>query len=68
MTRHTANTITSNALDQLYDQLDRLTAALTRVQDLAEEYPAGIDTALIHEALDEPTAGPTATQATHGQT
>lgn len=83
--RHTADSITSDALDALYAQLDalrqvargycpacgrgdaaptvtdweqqkqradRAEAALARVQQLADEYPAGIDTALIHEALD----------------
>lgn len=37
-------------------------AALARIQALADEYPAGIDTALIHEALDQP--APAATEAT----
>lgn len=37
-------------------------AVIARVQALADEYPAGIDTALIHEALDQP--GPAATQTT----
>lgn len=40
----------------------RAEAALARVQHLADEYPAGIDTALIHEALD--TDAPAATEAT----
>ncbi|MDX2532315.1 hypothetical protein QBA79_36390 [Streptomyces scabiei] len=43
--------------------LERAEAAIARVQALADEYPAGIDTALIHAALDgQP--GPAATQAT----
>lgn len=37
-----------------YDQrVEHLTAALAGIQDLADEYPAGIDTALILEALDQ---------------
>lgn len=44
--RKTLDDMTSDDLDQLYDQLDRVRA-------LAEEYPVGIDTALIHEALDD---------------
>jgi hypothetical protein len=44
--RRTIDQITSDQLDQLYDQI-------ARVQALAEEHPAGIDTALIHEALAE---------------
>jgi hypothetical protein len=72
--RHTVDTLTSDALDELYDDLaryeevqgdmneraidltrraERAEAALTRIQALAEEHPAGIDTALIHEALDQ---------------
>lgn len=34
--------------------LERAEAAIARVRALAEEYPAGIDTALIHAALDVP--------------
>ena len=49
--------------EQQKQRADRAEAALTRVAALADEYPAGIDTALIHAALDIP-AGPTATQAT----
>ena len=60
--RLTASTINDTQLDQLYDRLNRAEAALTRVRDLTVEYPAGIDTALIEEALD--TTRPTATQAT----
>jgi hypothetical protein len=45
---------------------DRAETALARIAALADEYPAGIDTALIHEALDEPTPRPVATQATDG--
>ncbi|MFJ9012301.1 hypothetical protein [Streptomyces canus] len=31
----------------------RAEAALARIEALADQYPAGIDTALIHEALDQ---------------
>jgi hypothetical protein len=41
-------------------------AALARVRDLADEYPVGIDTALIEAALDQPAPGPAATEATDG--
>ncbi|MFJ1667400.1 hypothetical protein ACIOK4_13625 [Streptomyces bottropensis] len=42
-------------------------AALARIQAIADEHPAGIDTALIHAALDgQP--GPAATQATEAST
>lgn len=34
----------------------RADARLDRIQTLADEHPAGIDTALIHEALDGPTS------------
>lgn len=100
MTRHTVDSITSDALDALYDELaalravargycpacgrgdaaptvehweqqrdraDRAEAAVARIQDLAAEYPAGIDTALIHQALDHTqhrAPAPAATQAT----
>lgn len=43
---------------------DRLKATVARVQALADEHPAGIDTALIEEALDTQQAGPAAAQAT----
>jgi hypothetical protein len=43
---------------------ERAEAAIARVAAVAEEYPAGIDTALIHEALDEPAPRPDATPAT----
>jgi hypothetical protein len=46
------------------ERAERAEAKVARVQALADEYPAGIDTALIHAALDEPTASPTATPAT----
>jgi hypothetical protein len=39
--------------DGIAGRLERAEAALARIAALAEEYPAGIDTALIHEALDE---------------
>lgn len=50
--------------EQQRQRADSAEAALVRVQALADEYPAGIDTALILEALD---TGPAeaATQATH---
>lgn len=51
--RLTIDQITSDGLDQLYDRLDRAEAAVARIEALAEEYPVGIDTALIHEALDQ---------------
>jgi hypothetical protein len=44
----------------------RAEAALARIQALADEHPAGIDTALIHEALDQ--TSPAATQATEAET
>lgn len=53
-------------LTRTVDERNQLRAALARVHALAEEYPAGIDTALIHAALDlrqHPPAG-AATQAT----
>ena len=34
-------------------RLERAEAALSRVAALADQYPAGIDTALIHEALPD---------------
>lgn len=43
---------------------DRYAAALARIQALADQYPAGIDTALIHAALDTEQPAPAATQAT----
>lgn len=46
----------------LVARVARADARLDRIQTLADEHPAGIDTALIHEALDKP--GPAATQAT----
>lgn len=42
--------------------LERAEAIVARIQDLADEYPAGIDTALIHEALDQPAPAPAATE------
>lgn len=86
--RHTVNTITSDALDALYNRiatleavaagnkrhvqlivpdLERAEATLARIQALADEYPAGIDTALIHEALDQHPPTPAATEATDTQ-
>ncbi|MFE7232536.1 hypothetical protein ACFVAF_18120 [Streptomyces sp. NPDC057596] len=50
--RHTASTINDLALDELYARLEAAEAAVERVQVLAEEHPAGIDTALILAALD----------------
>lgn len=50
--------------EQQKQRADRAEAALARVQALADEYPAGIDTALIHEALDQPAPAPAATEAT----
>ena len=81
--RHTADSITSDALDQLYahiatlehvaagnkrhvqlivPDLQRAEAALARVQNIADEHPAGIDTALIWEALDDTHRPPTDAQ------
>lgn len=40
------------------EELTEARAVLARVQLLADEYPAGIDTALIHEALDTQAALP----------
>lgn len=63
--RHTVNTITSNALDQLYDQLDRAREAAAWIR---HNYPA-----LTHAndrltaALEQPAPSPTATQATDTQ-
>jgi hypothetical protein len=56
----------SPTADQWYAQrqrADRAEAALAHVQALVAEYPAGIDTALIEEALDTQT-GPATTEAT----
>ena len=39
-------------------------ATLARIAKLADEHPAGIDTALIHEALDQAVSEPAATKAT----
>lgn len=46
------------------EELTEARAAVARVQALADEYPAGIDTALIHQALDQPAPAPAATEAT----
>jgi hypothetical protein len=60
--RYTVNTITSDALDQLYDQLDRAREAAAWIR---HNYPA-----LTHAndrltaALDQPPPGPTATPTT----
>lgn len=35
------------------ERAERAEAALARIQAIADEHPAGIDTALIHEALDQ---------------
>jgi hypothetical protein len=51
---------------QLATALDRTTTTLNRIRALTAEHPVGIDTALIHAALDEHTPTPTATQATDG--
>ncbi|MFJ9101343.1 hypothetical protein ACIRJM_23080 [Streptomyces sp. NPDC102405] len=74
--RKTIDQISSDDLDQLYEQLAaeqadntalrrqllhcphrdaraRAEARLPRIEALADEHPAGIDTALILEALDE---------------
>lgn len=40
--------------DGIAAQLERAEARLARIAALADQYPAGIDTALIHEALHEP--------------
>ncbi len=56
--------VTTDDWEQQRKRADQAEAALARVQHLAEEYPAGIDTALILEALDTGPAG-AATQATH---
>lgn len=53
--------------EQQKQRADRAEAALARIQALADEYPAGIDTALIHEALDTTTPAPAATEATDTQ-
>lgn len=37
------------------ERAERAEAVIARVQALADEYPAGLDTALIHAALDQPT-------------
>jgi hypothetical protein len=39
--------------EQQKQRADQAEAALARVHALAEEYPAGIDTTLIHAALDQ---------------
>lgn len=44
--------------DGIAGRLARAEAALARVQAIADEYPAGIDTALIHEALDQTRLAP----------
>lgn len=49
--------------EQQKQRAERAETILARIQALADEYPAGIDTALIHEALDT-TAAPAATEAT----
>jgi hypothetical protein len=51
--RLTIDQINSAGLDQLYDERDRAETALARIAALADEHPAGIDTALILEALPE---------------
>jgi hypothetical protein len=65
LTDRASDGLTPDEQQRLRDGIDRLElaeAALARVQALADEYPAGIDTALIHEALDQ--TRPAATQAT----
>lgn len=47
-----------SAADQLLHGETPPQAALARIHALAEGYPAGIDTALIHEALDQEQPGP----------
>ncbi|MEU3283364.1 hypothetical protein, partial [Streptomyces antibioticus] len=47
-------------LTRTNDERNQLRAALARVAALAEQYPAGIDTALIHAALDPSAASPPA--------
>jgi hypothetical protein len=48
--------------DQQWPQrLGRAEKKLARIAAIADQYPAGIDTALIHEALDEPTPVTSAT-------
>lgn len=42
--RHTADTITDDALDALYDQLDAAKAAIARVRKLIADDPSGIFT------------------------
>lgn len=51
-----------SALGKSETELAEKRATIARIQALADEHPAGIDTALIHEALDQ--TGPAATQAT----
>jgi hypothetical protein len=40
--RHTADTITDDALDALYEQLDAAKAAIARVRKLIADDPSGI--------------------------
>jgi hypothetical protein len=49
--RLTIDQINSAGLDRLYDERDRAETALARIAALADQHPAGIDTALILEAL-----------------
>lgn len=54
--------------EQQKQRAERAETILARIQALADEYPAGIDTALIHEALDQPAPAPAATEATERET
>lgn len=61
LTDRAATGLTADEQQRLRDGIDRLEhaeKALARIQALADEHPAGIDTALIHAALDgQPTPG-----------
>ncbi|MFD9248480.1 hypothetical protein [Streptomyces bottropensis] len=54
--------------DGIAGRLERAEAALARIQAIADEYPAGIDTALIHAALDQPAPLTPAVEARLAQT